>query len=144
MPHARARTRRLRLVVLLALVLTVAVAAWLLLGRRDAPPSPVARQAQEQLADLDRWSAVAEVEVSLGSVRADLNAERGEDGPSRRVDLLAASLERAFAPPEAVEGVAWPEMDAALGRLQDQVRTDDPDANDTVALIADALRTVGP
>lgn len=142
MRHARARTRRLRLVVLFVLILIAAVAAWLFLVRREPPPSLVEQQAQEQLADVDRWSVVAEAEVALATIREDLVSERGQGGSSQRIASLAASLERALA--AAAERVEWSDVDEALDRLEEQVRTDDPDAAETLALVGDALRSVGP
>ena len=144
MNKVRASRRRLVGAATALAAVALAVAVWLWLAGREEPIAPAVLAAQRQLDRGDRWAAAAEAEIALDTVRADLATESAPDGLDARVDRIGERLEGAFAGADEPDLPAWSDLDAALDRLEEQVRTDDPAAAETAAEVTDILARYGP
>lgn len=140
------RTTRRVLSGILAVVVLLTAGAVVAIYRdvTAASGGRATRQARDQAARLDRVAAVAEADVSLATIQADVASDAGQDRPVRRLRHLRDQLATSLGGAAASEDASWAEIEAAVTRLEEQVRRGDPAAGDTAAALRTSLGAIGP
>lgn len=140
----RPNRRRLLLAVAFLGVVALASAAWLVLRRGEEPLGAVAAETQRHLARVDRIAAVAEVEVALATVHAQLGEQAAaSDVLAARVEALSDRLEIRLGGATDGDDPSWDALAEAFDALESQLRDDDPAAERSAAALAEVLGRFG-